>query len=81
MPIIIWDFDTLDWKYHNSKKIASMVINKVKDGDIIILHDSSKKTLDSLEIFIPKLISQGYNFVTVSELNKIVELRKNLAND
>ena len=36
MPIIIWDIDTLDWKYHNSKRIASRVINKVKDGDIIL---------------------------------------------
>ena len=28
MPIIIWDIDTLDWKYHNSKRISKRVLNK-----------------------------------------------------
>lgn len=81
LEIVKWTLDPQDWHAKSSKYIANNIIDSVKDGDIIILHDSSKKTLDSLEIFIPKLISQGYNFVTVSELNKIVELRKNLAND
>lgn len=75
LEIVKWTLDPQDWHAKSSKYIANNIIDSVKDGDIIILHDSSKKTLDSLEIFIPKLISQGYNFVTVSELNKIVELR------
>lgn len=68
MPIIIWDVDTLDWKYHNSRKIASRVINKVKDGDIILMHDIYSATANSLNIIIPKLQSMGYNFVTIPEL-------------
>lgn len=67
-PIIIWDIDTLDWKYHNSKKIASRVINKVKDGDIILMHDIYSATSNSLNIIIPKLLNNGYTFVTVPEL-------------
>lgn len=68
MPIIIWDIDTLDWKYHNSKRIASMVINKVKDGDIILMHDIYSATANSLNIIIPELQNRGYTFVTVPEL-------------
>lgn len=68
MPIIIWDIDTLDWKYHNSKKIASRVINKVKDGDIILMHDIYSATANSLNIIIPELQNRGYTFVTVPEL-------------
>lgn len=68
LPIIIWDIDTLDWKYHNSKKIASRVINKVKDGDIILMHDIYSATSNSLNIIIPKLLNNGYTFVTVPEL-------------
>lgn len=68
MPIIIWDIDTLDWKYHNSKRIASRVINKVKDGDIILMHDIYSATANSLNIIIPELQNKGYTFVTIPEL-------------
>lgn len=68
MPIILWDIDTLDWKYHNSKKIASRVINSVKDGDIILMHDIYSATGNSLNIIIPELLSRGYTFVTIPEL-------------
>ena len=67
-PIIIWDIDTLDWKYHNSRKISSRVINKVKDGDIVLMHDIYSATANALEIIIPSLKSKGYTFVTVSDL-------------
>ena len=68
MPIIIWDIDTLDWKYNNSKKIASRIINKVKDGDIILMHDIYSATANSLNIIIPELQNRGYTFVTIPEL-------------
>ena len=68
MPIIIWDIDTLDWKYHNSKRIASRVINKVKNGDIILMHDIYSATANSLNIIIPELQNRGYTFVTIPEL-------------
>lgn len=67
-PIILWDIDTLDWKYHNSKRISSKVINKVHDGDIVLMHDIYTATANSLEITIPKLQKKGYQLVTVSEL-------------
>lgn len=68
MPIIIWDVDTLDWKYKNSKRIYNTVINKAKDGDIVLMHDIYKSTVNSLDLIIPELINNGYNLVTVSEL-------------
>jgi len=68
MPIIVWNVDTLDWKYHSSKKIAGRVINKVKDGDIVLMHDVYSSTSNSLDILIPILLDKGYSFVTVSEL-------------
>lgn len=67
-PIIIWDIDTLDWKYHSSKKIAGRVLSKAKDGDIVLMHDVYSSTANALKIIIPKLKEKGYTFVTVSEL-------------
>lgn len=77
-PIIIWDIDTLDWKYHNSEKIASRILNKASDGDIVLMHDVYSATANALDIVIPKLKSNGYTFVTVSELfyYKGIELEK-----
>ena len=67
-PIIMWSNDTLDWKYHNSRRIASRLINSVRDGDIILMHDIYRSTANSLEIIIPYLLKNNYKFVTVSEL-------------
>lgn len=67
-PIIIWDIDTLDWKYHNSKRISKRVLNKAGDGDIVLMHDIYSATANALNIIIPKLQNRGYTFVTVSEL-------------
>jgi len=68
MPIIIWDIDTLDWKYHNSKRITSRVVNKVRDGDIILMHDIYSASLNALSNIIPILQDNGYEFVTIDEL-------------
>jgi len=78
MPIIIWNIDTLDWKNKNSNKISKKILDKVKDGDIILMHDIYKATLNSLDIVIPELINRGYQIVSVSELfyYKSIELEK-----
>ena len=77
-PIIIWDIDTLDWKYHNSNRIAKRVLSKVTDGDIVLMHDIYSSTANALKIIIPELKNRGYTFVTVSELfyYKGIELKK-----
>lgn len=67
-PIILWNIDTLDWKYHDSKRIANKVFNNIKRGNIVLMHDIYSATANSLEIIIPKLLSDGFEFVKVSDL-------------
>jgi len=67
-PIVLWNIDTLDWKYHDSKKIANKVFNNMNRGNIVLMHDIYSATANSLEIIIPKLLEDGFEFVTVSEL-------------
>ena len=76
-PIIIWNVDTLDWKHHSSKRILAKVMKNVSDGDIILMHDIYSATANGLELVIPKLLEQGYQLVTVSELlyYKEIELK------
>lgn len=70
MPIIVWNIDTLDWKYHNSNKIKDKILKYVSDGDIILMHDTYVATLNAIEMVIPELKKQGYKIVSVSELFK-----------
>jgi len=69
-PIILWSMDTRDWESMNTVAIVEMVLNNVKDGDIILLHDIHGTTADAADILIPTLKSMGYNLNTVSELAK-----------
>lgn len=72
LDIIMWTVDTSDWKTTNSKKIASYTLKTIKNNDIILMHDTHKQTYEALKIMLPKLKEQGYQFVTVSELNEIL---------
>lgn len=68
MPFIMWSVDTLDWQTKNAKATVDAVLNTVKDGDIVLMHDIHSTTIDAALELIPKLVEQGYQLVTVSEL-------------
>ena len=68
MPSIIWSIDTLDWKTRDSASTQKAVLNHVKDGDIVLMHDLYKATATASQTIIPELTRRGYQLVTVSEL-------------
>ena len=68
LPMINWSLDTQDWKNRNTDIIVSRILNNVRDGDIILMHDLYPATAAAMEIVIPELVRRGYTLVTVSEL-------------
>lgn len=70
-PLIMWSLDTLDWKRKNADSITKYVMEHVQDGDIILLHDIHDFSVEAAIDFIPQLIEQGYQLVTVSEMAQI----------
>ena len=68
MPAVLWSIDTLDWKTRDVQSTVNAVLEKVKDGDIILMHDLYEATGEASKILIPELINRGYQLVTVSEL-------------
>ncbi|MBO4687139.1 MAG: polysaccharide deacetylase family protein [Clostridiales bacterium] len=68
MPMIIWSVDTNDWKYRDSQHVIDEIMNNVRDGDIILMHDLYESTADAVEYVVPALIEAGYTLVTISEL-------------
>ena len=65
---VLWDIDPLDWNTSNTGVIVQRVLKKVEDGDIILLHDASKSSVNAALQIIDKLQQDGYVFVTVDEL-------------
>ncbi len=68
MPAIIWSIDTLDWKSRNPEKIFNIATTNIKDGDIILFHDTHATTVQAIEKIVPTLIEKNFQLVTVSEL-------------
>lgn len=70
-PLIMWSIDTLDWKTRNAQATYDTVMENVKDGDIILIHDIHGPSVDAAEMLIPALLEKGYQLVTVSEMAEI----------
>ena len=70
MPMILWNVDTLDWKTKNTQMILNEIMNNARDGSIILMHDIHKTSKEAAILTIPKLVNQGFELVTVSELFK-----------
>lgn len=69
-PFIMWSLDTLDWQSKNVKSVIEKVLNNVKDGDVVLMHDIHPTSLAAAKVLIPTLNNAGCKMVTVSELAK-----------
>lgn len=70
-----------DWDEAFSTEMrAEIILNNVQDGDIILLHDMSGNinTVKALELIIPAMQGQGYQFVTVKELFELKGVEPNV---
>lgn len=65
---IQWDTDSLDWKDLSATDIAMRVINGVKNGSIILMHNNGLHTAEAVPIILETLKNRGYSFVPIGEL-------------
>ena len=68
MPMIMWTIDTLDWKTKNAQNTVDTVLNQVRDGDIVLMHELYGASGQAAPQLIPELTRRGYQLVTVSEM-------------
>lgn len=68
MPIAYWSVDTEDWKSKDAKSVYKIATTQVYDGSIILMHDIYPSTVEAVKKIVPKLIEDGYQIVTVSEM-------------
>ena len=65
---VSWTFSTYDWQGKDADYIYERIMKKASDGDIILLHDTNKETVEAVLRAVPELQEQGYEFVRVDEL-------------
>ncbi|MBP1585226.1 MAG: polysaccharide deacetylase family protein [Lachnospiraceae bacterium] len=68
LATIGWSIDSGDWRVRDPGKIIKSVLENINDGDIILLHDIYKETVDAADILIFRLKEMGFELLTVDEL-------------
>ena len=65
---IQWNLDTLDYSGITGEEMWKRLENKLSSGSIILSHNGTKHTADSLDMLLTNIEQKGYQIVTVSDL-------------
>ena len=71
LSIIGWSVDPRDWAIQDTAAVSRTVLDQVKDGDIILMHDMSASSVSAALRIADTLKDRGFTFVTVSELARL----------
>lgn len=71
LAILNWSVDPQDWATNDPKIIENRVLSRVRDGDVILLHDMSASSVEAALAIVDQLQRQGFRFVTASELARL----------
>lgn len=65
---IQWSLDTLDYTGLTGDEMWKRLDNKIKSGDIILMHNGTKHTADSLDMLLKNIKAKGLDVVKISDL-------------
>ncbi len=79
MPTVMWNVTGHDWNAPPAAVIEKKVVQQIRGGDLILLHDGSHhapgadraQTVIATENLIRRYRDQGYEFVTVDEMGAV----------
>jgi peptidoglycan/xylan/chitin deacetylase (PgdA/CDA1 family) len=72
---IQWSVTSFDWNAPSAERIQQNVEKRLRGGDVILFHDGGHRglnadrmhTVNAVASILPKLIDQGYEFVTIGD--------------
>lgn len=70
-----WSIDPKDWAIQDTAAIGKTILDRVQDGDIILMHDMSASSVNAALNIVDILQRRGFSFVTVSELARLRNTR------
>ena len=65
---VMWSVDSLDWCSDNASCVTKKVVDKIKENDIILMHDYYATSVTAALAIVDELLTEGYEFVTVEEI-------------
>jgi peptidoglycan/xylan/chitin deacetylase (PgdA/CDA1 family) len=72
--LAFWDIDPRDYLAQSPEQVSEHVLNRIKGGSVILLHERSIHTnkalasnLIAIKTIIQEIKKRGYRFATVSE--------------
>lgn len=65
---IQWNLDTLDYQGLTGEEMWNRLKNKLDGGSIILSHNGTKHTADSLDMLIKNIKASGFKLITISDL-------------
>lgn len=68
LSIILWSVDPRDWASRDAGAVLRTMAVETGNGDVILMHDMSKSSVQAALRLVDQLQEEGYEFVTVSEL-------------
>lgn len=68
MEYIQWSVDSLDWRGLTCEQMSERIIPKTKSGDILLFHNGTAHTAESLDKILTELEKKGFSFLKVSDL-------------
>ena len=71
LGVLHWSVDPRDWASHDAEIIEKAVVESVRDGDVILLHDMSDSSVEAALAIVDELKEEGFTFVTATELARL----------
>jgi peptidoglycan/xylan/chitin deacetylase (PgdA/CDA1 family) len=68
--IVLWSYSVRDWVGPDAKSVCQRILSQAVPGAIIALHDRTEQLIEILDIIIPKLKWDGFQFQKISESGK-----------
>lgn len=75
---VLWSLNSKDWVSFNHKTIARYICRNIKNGDILLFHDSGNvfsteggnrlQTVKAISLIAKQLRKKGFEFVSIEEL-------------
>jgi len=71
LSILSWSVDPRDWATRDAWAVERSVLQSVKDGDVILLHDMSDSSVQAALDIVDTLLERGRTFVTAPQLARL----------
>lgn len=68
MKAVVWSYRSFDTNARSGERLLERTLGRIRNGDVLLFHDTSRLTLGILEKIIVSLQERGFEFVSPDRL-------------